>query len=419
MNKITVLALTLSAILPALAQTPIVVNITDVGTAKLGFLGQFQLQSNTDPVLQGTSDNFVLRRARILTAGTIGDRVSWQLDAEDANLGKVNSNVNGQKNLNNLFFQNAVITYKFSPAAYLDSGLLHIDPSHSGLTGAARFYGNDSSAYASLQNSPLGNASVAADTGSAPINREVGLSGRGLLGSHFEYHLALTNGFRNSGNDINGTGVNAPATLPAATATTSISSNNALRVTARVQYDLFDNEGAGYTTSGTYYGHRKIVSFGLGYDRQDAYRQTTGDLFVDLPVNGRDVLTFEGNYWVYDGGAFLPSLLKQKDYSLQFGYNFGGSHFTPIVRIEGKRQSTPGDSAFNTAVTAAKWTSSPGAFDEDRQTLGFAYWLNEHRSNLKVFYSNIQPKNLASATGLDSGYKAYHQITAQFQVVSW
>ena len=419
MKNITLFALVLSASLPALAQTPVVVNLADVGTAKLGFLGQFQFQSNTDPVLQGTSDNFVLRRARILTLGTVGDKVEWQLDAEDANLGKVNSNVNGQKNYNNLFFQNAVLTYAFSPAAHLDSGLLHIDPSHNGLTGAAHYYGNDASAYASLQNNPLGDASVSADTGSAPINREVGLSARGLLGSHFEYHLGLSNGFRNSANDSNGTGVNAPATLPAVTPATSISSNNSLRVTARAQYDLFDNEGAGYTTSGTYYGHKKIVSFGLGYDRQDVYRQTTGDVFVDLPVNGRDVITFEGNYWVYDGGAFLPGLLKQKDYSLQFGYNFGAIHLSPIIRLEGKRQSTPGESAYNTPVTAAKWTSTPGAFDEDRQTLGFAYWLNEHRSNLKVFYSNIQPKNLASLTGVASGYRAYHQITAQYQIVSW
>ena len=419
MKKITVLALILSAGFAALAQSPIVLNLADVATAKVGLLGQFQLQSTTDPVLQGTSNNFVLRRVRILTAGTVGDKIDWQLDAEDPNLGKVNSNVNGQKNLNNLFFQTALITYKFDKAVYLDGGLLHIDPSHNGLTAAARFFGNDASAYASLQNSPLGNASVSADTGSAPINREVGLSARGLLGPHFEYHLGLTNGFRNSANDLNGTGVNAQATLPAVTSANSISSNNALRLTGRAQYDLFDNEGAGYTTAGSYYGHKKIVSFGLGYDRQDTYRQTTGDVFVDLPVNGKDVLTFEGNYWVYDGGAFLPSLLKQKDYSLQFGYTFGGSHLTPILRIEAKRQNTPGNSAYNTPVTAAKWTSSPGSFDEDRQTLGLAYWLNEHRSNLKLFYIHIQPKNQASAAGVDSGYRSYHQIVAQFQVSSW
>ena len=308
--------------------------------------------------------------------------------------------LDGQKNLNNMYVQDAVLTCKFCPGCFLDAGILTVDPNHNGLTSSARYLGNDAAAYASLQNTPLGNAATAAHTGSSPFAREVGLSARGLIGPHVEYHVAVTNGYRNSGNDkagVTGTAAPSPA-LPAAAATTSIAGNNAFRATVRVQYDLFDNEGAGYTAAETYFGAKKIVAFGLGHDRQDEYRQTTGDVFVDLPLTGGDVFTFNGNYWLYDGGTFLPSLPKQRDWSLQAGYHFKATRLEPIIRVESRRMDTP-------VATS---------LDEDRQCIGLAYWMLAQRANLKVFYNNIKPRNLASTT-----QNSYHQITAQLQLLAW
>lgn len=350
----------------------------------------------------------MVRRIRFIAGGTVGDRIEWLFDTDQPKTGMVASRSDGTKNLAGMVVQDAVLTYKFCPGLTLDSGILTIDPSHNGLTSSARYFGNDAFAYASLQNTPLGNAT----------SREVGLSGRGLLGPHVEYHLAVTNGLRENGAD------NA-STNPAAPSSAQIAGNNAFRLTGRLQYDLFDNEGAGYTAAGYYFGAKKIISFGLGYDRQDSYKQLTGDVFVDLPVNGGDVFTFEGNYWKYDGGAWLPTLLKQKDWSLQAGYTFKDTHFSPIIRFESRRLDTPGYSKLGVPITtAASWTTTPGSFDEDRQCLGFAYWMKNQRANLKVFYNNIQPKNrggngTVGPVGIDSGYRSYHQITAQLQVLAW
>jgi len=409
MNKIAIAAWAVCAGLPGLGQAPVSLNIADVATAKLGFQGQFQFQSFTDPVVQGTSDNFVVRRLRFIAGGTIGSQFEWLFDTDQPKTGLVASNISGAKGYPSMYVQDAVLTWRPCKSFALDSGILTIDPNHNGLTSSARYFGNDASAYASLQNTPLGNSTA----------REVGLSGRGLLGDHVEYHLAVTNGLRVNGNDN-------PTTAPAAAVSSgTIAGNNALRLTGRVQYNLFDNEGAGYTAAGTYFGLKKIVSLGFGYDRQDAYSQATADVFVDLPLPGGDVVTFEGDYWRYNGGAFLPTLLKQKDWSAQLGYTFKSLNLSPIIRIESRRLDTPGDSKFGTPITtAAAWTTSNGSFDEDRQCIGLAYWIHSQRANLKVFYNNIQPKNLTGngavgPAGLGSGYKSFHQITAQLQLLAW
>ena len=403
------------AVLPVLADQPIAYQTTDF-TARAGALLQVQLQANTDPFLQGTSENFVIRRARIYTAGTVGKDVEWRLDTDDPNLGKTSSDVNGTKNLNNLYIQDAVLTLLISPAFKLDSGLLVVDPSHHATIGATRLYAWDTFTYQGLQNLPLQDSNTGTQ-GSSPANREVGSQARGLLlGGRLEYHLALTNGYRNGANDTHGATGNTGAGVTAVPGVTTVSSNNAFRATARAQYNFFDHEDAEYTTSGTYLGARKVVSLSAGYDTQASYKQRVGELFVDVPVNlGRDVFTLEATYWNYDGGAWLPSLLKQKDFSLQTGYNVG-KVWNPIIRYETRRFAVPGDSAPGTPLKGAAWLGTAGAFNENREALGLAYWFHGHHANFKAFYVAVQPKNEPSATGVSSGYRNYHQITAQLQV---
>ena len=433
MKNTSLLALVLCAGVPVLAQAPVSLNIADVATIKAGFLGQLQFQSNTDPIYQGTSEAFVLRRGRLYLGGTVGDKIEFTVDTDQPKTGAPASNVNGLQpsssvvlvstsgttgttttsstgisTSNSMILQDVVMTYKFCPQFVLDSGILTIDPNHDGLTGAARLFGNDTSAYASLQNTAVNTVSG---------NREVGVSARGLLGDHFEYHFGVTNGLRVNANDVPATATVPSAPAAAAQSTSTISSNNAMRVTIRGQYDLFDNEGAGYTVAEEYFGHKKIVSFGAGYDHQNEYKQTTGDVFIDVPVNGGDVFNFEANYWVYDGGTFLPSLLKQKDWSIQTGYLFGSTNIAPILRLEQKRYDNPG-TTMNTAGVAG--TNVNGNLNEDRQCIGLAYFMKEHRANFKIFYNNIKPKDLTIGTATTTPVQnSYHQITAQFQIAAW
>ena len=416
LKRASILALSLATGIPALAQSPATLTYGDM-TARLGALAQFQFQSNTDPVLAGTSDDFVLRRVRIYAVGTVGDLIEWRLDTDDPNLGKVAGNTNGTKNLNNVYIQDALIPLFFDPGFKLDTGLITVDPSHNAIVGAAKIYGWDAFAYQGLQNTPLQNNNSGTQ-GSAPLNRDFGLQARGLLfGGHLEYHAGFTNGYRNGANDTNAsTGGNTGSGVTVIPGVTSISSNNSLRTTLRAQYNLFDNEGATYTTEGTYFGQKKIVSLSLGYEAQDAYKQRVAEFFVDLPVNGgKDVFTAQGGYWLYDGGTFLPSLLKQKDYSFEMGYNFG-KRWNPIIRIEGRRFDTPGDASLGVPLSKTNWVLTPGAFNENRQSIGLDYWYHQHNASFKVFYTNVQPKNEVSASGLDSGFRNYHQIVAQLQL---
>jgi len=416
MKPSSILALVLAAGLPVLAQSPATLTYGNM-TARLGALAQIQFQSNTDPVLVGTSDDFVVRRVRIYAVGTIGDKIEWRLDTDDPNLGRVAGSTNGTKNLNNVYIQDALVTLLLDPGFKLDSGLITIDPSHDAIVGAAKIYAWDAFAYQGLQNTPLQNNNTGTQ-GSAPLNRDFGVQARGLLfGGHLEYHFGLTNGYRNGANDTNAsTGGNTGAGVTIIPGVTSISSNNSLRTTLRAQYNLFDSEDATYTTEGTYFGQKKIVSLSLGYEAQDEYRQRVAEVFVDLPVNGgRDVLTVHGGYWRYDGGHFLPTLLKQKDYSFEAGYSFG-KQWNPILRIEGRRFDTPGEASLGTPLSQANWILTPAAFNENRQSLGLAYWYHQHNASFKVFYSNVQPRNAVRASGLSSGFRNYHQVVAQLQL---
>ena len=71
------------------------------------------------------------------------------------------------------------------------------------------------------------------------------------------------------------------------------------RLAARLQYNVFDAEN-GFFYAGTYGGARRILAFGAGVDKQDAYTAYAVDGFFDWPV-GRDVVTaqavFATNRW--------------------------------------------------------------------------------------------------------------------------
>ena len=398
-----------------LAQTPLAYQGEDF-SARVGALAQFQLQSNTDPVLSGTSDNFVVRRIRIYAGGTVGKDIEYRVDTDDANQGKVAGDTSGTKNLSNLYIQDAYVTVLVAPSFKLDTGIIVVDPSHHATIGATRLYAWDTFSYQGLQNTALQNTSA-----TAPNSREVGTQARGLLlGGFLEYHLALTNGYRNGANDTGAaSGGNTGTGVTVVPGRTSTSSNNAFRTTARVQFNLFDAEDAVYTSAGTYFGAKKIVTFSAGYDTQGDYVQRVGEVFVDLPVNGgKDVFTLEGSYWQYDGGTFLPSLLRQKDFSFQAGYNFG-KRWNPIFRLETRRLATPGDASLLTPLKGAAWQTTPTAFNEDRQSLGVAYWFHQHNANLKVFYTRVQPVNELSTAGVNSGYRTYHQAVAQLQIYAY
>jgi len=79
---------------------------------------------------------------------------------------------------------------------------------------------------------------------------------------------------------------------------------DSLRMSGRLSVHLLDPE-KGWFNRGTYLGEKRVLAFGLGFDRQPGlvfgeggertYRAWTADAFLDHPI-GRGALTVEASY---------------------------------------------------------------------------------------------------------------------------
>jgi hypothetical protein len=203
---------------------------------------------------------------------------------------------------------------------------------------------------------------------------------RGLALEHLEYRVGVFQGKRI-----------APVDTPLNPENNRVASRNSMRMAGRLQWNFFDNEG-GTFLGGTYLGSKKICSIGVAHDRQDEYRATAFDVFVDMPLDS-DGITFQANHYDWDGGTWI-ALPKQKTLFVEAGYRFG-STFTPMVRYESRKPET--------ATFALP--------DETRIGAGIAWWIKGHTSNLKLHYTRVKP-SAPNVTNLI----AYDQVNLQWQV---
>jgi hypothetical protein len=242
--------------------------------------------------------------------------------------------------------------------------MMLIPLSHNGLQSAASLYGWDYFAFSFQQNLALQNF----------VGRDTGVQARGLVAQHLEYRLGVFTGRR--------------APLPPMG---DRPSQSALRVAARLQYNVFDAE-TGFFYGGTYGGSKRILSIGAGLDIQKDYKAFAGDVFVDLPV-GTDVITGQVDVVHYDGGTWAP-VANQTDVMAEVGYRFGAVKLSPIVRFEVAKMDAPS-------------AASP---DVTRFGLGLVWWYMGHNANLKLFYSLVKP----SAPGVTT-LSSYSQLNLQSQ----
>jgi hypothetical protein len=319
-------------------------------TAKLGFLLQPAFESAGSPSLNGMSNNFFLRRARLLAGMTLGTDLELFFETDSPNLGKTVVGAMGATSIvaPTANVQDAFMTWKPMDEFKIDLGMMLVPFSHNSLQGATTLYGWDYFAYSFQQSGGLGNY----------IGRDTGLQLRGLIAKHLEYRLGVFQGKRGG----NGT----PPKVVA---------RNAPRLMARLQFNLFDAE-TGYFYAGTYGGTKKVVSIGGGIDHQDEYNAFAGDVFVDLPV-GNDVFTLQANVIYYDGKTWI-NVPKQTDLVGEVGYRLGALSLSPIFRFEMTKISN------NTAATGP---------DVMRIGGGLVYWYMGHNANLKAFYTWTKPDN--------------------------
>jgi hypothetical protein len=359
-----------TAIAPS--QPPLKIETPNKSTIKFGLLLQPQYQAaSSATALNSYSQNLYIRRARILVGGTLFGVIDYFFDTDYPNLFLPNVNTAPAgtmpevlaKNTPGMNIQDAFATYKpLGDMLKVDVGYMLPPLSHNAIQGATTLYSWDYFAY-TFQSGALFGSSA------SPVGRDTGVELRGLLvNGHIEYRAGLFQGLRNQ-----------------ATAT-DVGQKNFFRFAGRVQVNLLDPE-PGFFYAGTYLGAKKILSIGGSVDVQDAFKSFDGDAFLDMPM-GPGVLTAQVDVAHWDGGTFIPALVKQTAFMSEVGFNFAGALVSPIFQYQ------------------QLWTT-PSADNTYRVGGGLAFWPFGHNSNLKAFYTYIHP---------DNEVRAANQINVQWQV---
>jgi hypothetical protein len=336
---------------------------------KLGLLFQPQFQSASSPTLDKYSNNFYLRRMRLLLGGTVLGAFEYFVETDFANMFLASPGVAADgsatysKSTPGMNIQDAFATWRaYNDMAKIDVGYMLPPLAHNALQGATTLLSWDYYAF-SFRHSDIFGSSA------SPVGRDVGVQLRGmLLDGMLEYRAGLYQGLRQA---------------PTAT---EVGARNFFRFAARVQVNLLDPE-SGFFYAGTYLGKKKVLSFGGSIDIQDEYKYFAGDAFADLPVGPAGVLTAQVDVAHWDGKNFLP-IPKQTAVMGEAGFLISAAQISPIVRVE-------------------HLSGSGIVLDQDRYSGGLAYWAYGHNSNIKLFYSRMKTKGAA---------RGINQINLQWQL---
>ena len=314
----------LIALLPAVANAQAIIKVNDVVNFKLGILLQawadWNGQSNAVGDTAGFQQNLFLRRARFFLGGQVAKDVTFFFMTDNPNLGKstqtLTSGTTGVKAPGTGFIvQDAFVEWAIANEFRLDGGLILIPLCRNCNTSAVNLVSMDYGTW-SFQESASTQSSVGRDTG---------FQAKGYLaGDHLEYRAGVYSGFR------------APGV------------KNSFRFAGRLQYNVFDVEKVPFYP-GTYFGKKKILAIGAGYDAQSDYSAYAGDVFFDFPVGGGNGITAQADYIHYDGGVTFntAALFKQDDLFVEAGFFLGGPKIMPFVRYEQQHYSDDVNKALN------------------------------------------------------------------------
>ncbi len=311
-----------------------------VAAIAFGFLLQPQADFTQDAASGDYQKNLFIRRVRFMAGGQLTPKVTFFFETDDPNLGK---SVAGTKTISTGFIvQDAYLEWKARDEFALDAGLMFIPLCRNCYTSGASILPIDYGAAAFLHGGPTRSV----------VGRDTGFMARGYLAKNrLEYRLGAFQGFRDA------------------------LSTNAFRSSGHLQYTFFDPE-AGFFTTGTYLGKKKVLTVGGGFDAQSNYKAFAGDVFFDRPVGPRGALTLEGDFIHYDGGRTFTDLPKQNDWLAQAGFLFTKAKVMPWVKVEGQKFSSSANEVKN----------------QNRFQVGLSYFHLGQNTNIKAGYGRIEPK---------------------------
>jgi len=333
----------------ASAQAEIKVN--DTTGFKLGVLLQPQADG-TEDATGGYDQNLFLRRARVLLGGQLARKVTFFLETDNANLGKV---VGASKEISTGFtLQDAFVEWKVADEFIVGAGLMFIPLCRNCYESAGTLLPVDYGASSFLESGPT----------QSVVSRDTGFQARGYLAhNRLEYRVGAFQGARES------------------------ASRNSFRSAGHVQYAVLDTE-FGFFTTGTYLGKKKALTIGGGYDVQSDYKAFSGDAFLDHPVGAAGAVTLQADFIHFDGGRTF-NLPRQNDLLVEGGYLFTKARVMPWVKLETQRLS-----------------AGASAGDQNRFQGGLSYFHQGNNINVKAGYGIIDPK-----VG-----KNLHLFTVQLQI---
>jgi Phosphate-selective porin O and P len=341
-------------LVPRPSPAQVVITAGDDVNIHLGVLGQFWADAINDPLADAETRNLFVRRIRLITGGQVATRVTFFVETDAPNLGRV---VNNKNIAPGVIVQDAFASFSVADALIVDAGLMFIPFSRNSVQSAASLLPIDYGVNTFAQS-----AATQSSTG-----RDTGFEARGyLVAKHLEYRLGAFEGARD------------PA------------SHNNFRYAGRVQLDLLDPE-VGFFYTGTYLGKKRVVAIGGAFDKQQDYHAYDGDAFVDLPLGPPAAITAQFDYNRLNGQNFLPAIPHENTYLAELGVLIRAARLTPFVQFTNR----------DPIATSAG--------DDQRTSVGAAFWWAAHNANIKAAYTHISPGAAAEQ----------HEFTLQLQVFSY
>jgi hypothetical protein len=346
------------------AEAQALIKVSDTVNVKFGVQMQAWADFQQDTASDGYISNLFLRRVRLLMAGQVAPDVTFFFQTDNPNLGKA------PKALGTGFItQDALITWKLADQFRLEGGLFIVPLSRAGLSSTIAFLTLDISPTATVFASPSQTSGL----------RDTGFQARGYLldRGQLEYRLAVTQGIRT-----------------AAVTGLDGGSRNSFRTTAFLNYNFFETEN-GYVLGGTNLGNKKVMAVSGGVDAQATYSSYNGNFFTTLPIgdSGKKGEFATQLQWThYDGGAWIPTILRQNDYLWELAYLIPGTKVQPFGKYEMQKYSD--------TYTVSK--------DVKRWGVGFNYYVSKQNLKLTGQYLRVSPD--ASTT------PATNEFTLQLQL---
>ncbi len=349
------------------ARAQLVVKANDSVSVRFGVLMQPWFDESKDPVTGNYSQNFYLRRMRLLVGGQFGSKFGFFLETDNPNLGRA-TGTGGKTIASGFILQDAYVDYHPLQEFTVQAGLMLPPSARNALETAAGLLPIDYGSYTFTNG--------AATVENEVVGRDLGVQAKGyLFANRVEYRAGIFQGARTP----------ASTTQP----TTALSSTNAFRGAGRLQLALLDPEVVPFFYPGLYFGRKRILNFGVSYDEQSTLHTVSGDVFFDYPVGTDGAVTVQGDVFQRAGGSKFPALLKQTNSYVEGGYLFRGPGVMPFGRFEA--QNVAGNSAAS----------------QHRFQAGLAYFIAGQNLSLKAAYGQVRPN---STTAPNTS-----QFTAQLQ----